>query len=664
MNNGLKRARFVALVLVVLLVVYYVFDIMQPVDQKDQLTRIIHLEDRRELSGRLKSYLDEPDPEVRKRAAMAVGRIGGPGSVDPLMEMLTDSVWDVASTAATAIGFTGRGDQALRLLETAGELPPRITGRAIESVGRLADSSMTDVIDLLATFLSHPSPAVRERTVMALFRAGAKDKAGAIQQLALAEPDDSVRIACLYYLARFDVGAAKEIFERHIANPDPYLRSLAVRGMGAVNDADARRYLSMAMNDNTDRVVAQAIYELAGDPSREITQLLERKLNSEENEKLLVELIRALQRHESADGVIIAQKTAATYRTAPIVAATARYTAAVQKGRSLEYIDSLLRVEESLVRAACAEALGLIGDDNVIPRLSTLFADEDPMVRAAAFTTLMTIDTANHTFYIRKGLDDPDYVVTSLAVDQVGQTESARFLPILHGFMVNSDRTDVDVRRSTIGAMPTFASQDPPDSTVVSTLLLGMDDPNYIVRREAAEVWEEHMDQARPAVSPIAETHFSESRIRDALEKYEETNPTATIITAEGEFEIELLFDIAPLTVLNFIELANEEFYSGLQFHRVIPNFVAQGGDPRSDGWGGPDYYIRDEYSTEPYLRGTVGIATSGKDTGGSQFFITLSPQPHLEGRYTVFGRVLYGMEVVDLITVGSIIQTIHIHEG
>jgi len=176
-------------------------------------------------------------------------------------------------------------------------------------------------------------------------------------------------------------------------------------------------------------------------------------------------------------------------------------------------------------------------------------------------------------------------------------------------------------------------------------------------------MWDEHVDRARPASSLTVDTRISESQIRKTLERYT-NNPVATIGTRHGEFQIELYVDVAPLTVMNFIELADDGFYDGLPFHRVIPNFVAQGGDPRGDGWGGPDYYIRDEFSSEPYLRGTVGIATSGKDTGGSQFFITLSPQPHLEGRYTVFGQVIYGMEVVDLITMGDVIETIHIHEG
>ena len=99
-----------------------------------------------------------------------------------------------------------------------------------------------------------------------------------------------------------------------------------------------------------------------------------------------------------------------------------------------------------------------------------------------------------------------------------------------------------------------------------------------------------------------------------------------------------------------FARLARSGYFNGLAFHRVVPNFVIQDGDPRGDGWGGPGYAIPCEYNEQPYKTGTVGMALSGKDTGGSQWFVTLAPQPRLEGRYTVFGDVVSGMDLVERI--------------
>ena len=113
----------------------------------------------------------------------------------------------------------------------------------------------------------------------------------------------------------------------------------------------------------------------------------------------------------------------------------------------------------------------------------------------------------------------------------------------------------------------------------------------------------------------------------------------------------------APLTVQNFMTLARRDTSTALHIHRVVPNFVVQDGDPRGDGEGGPGYTIRDELNQRPYLRGTVGMALDWADTGGSQFFITHSPQPHLDARYTVFGHVVGGMDVVDRLDSGDVIR-------
>jgi cyclophilin family peptidyl-prolyl cis-trans isomerase len=145
------------------------------------------------------------------------------------------------------------------------------------------------------------------------------------------------------------------------------------------------------------------------------------------------------------------------------------------------------------------------------------------------------------------------------------------------------------------------------------------------------------------------------------------TPPVSTqvfIDTDRGTIQLELAVLDAPLTVETFVTLARKGFFDGLTFHRVVPDFVIQGGDPRGDGEGGPGFTIRDEISQRPYLRGIVGMALDWEETGGSQFFITHSPQPHLDARYTVIGRVMTGMEVVDLIQQGDVIRRVRVWDG
>ncbi|MBK9331293.1 MAG: peptidylprolyl isomerase [Ignavibacteria bacterium] len=128
------------------------------------------------------------------------------------------------------------------------------------------------------------------------------------------------------------------------------------------------------------------------------------------------------------------------------------------------------------------------------------------------------------------------------------------------------------------------------------------------------------------------------------------------IKTSKGDIRIELFPDAAPMTVLNFLKLSERNFYDGTIFHRVVSNFVIQGGDPTGTGYGGPGYSIRSEFSPLEYETGYVGMASSGKDTEGSQFFITHSATPHLDGKYTIFGKVTDGMQTVDKIMVGDMI--------
>jgi len=149
---------------------------------------------------------------------------------------------------------------------------------------------------------------------------------------------------------------------------------------------------------------------------------------------------------------------------------------------------------------------------------------------------------------------------------------------------------------------------------------------------------------------------------------------TATFKTERGEFEIQLFDRDAPLTVEHLINLARAAFYDGTTFHRVIPGFMAQGGDPTGTGTGGPGYRFGDEFT--PKLRhdteGILSMANAGPGTNGSQFFITFGPTPHLDGRHSVFGKVIKGMDIVKSIrerdpmsdpNPGDFIETIVINE-
>lgn len=145
-----------------------------------------------------------------------------------------------------------------------------------------------------------------------------------------------------------------------------------------------------------------------------------------------------------------------------------------------------------------------------------------------------------------------------------------------------------------------------------------------------------------------------------------EKSYTVSMETTRGTIEIELAPQHAPNTVNNFVFLIKEGFYDGVTFHRVIANFMIQGGDPTGSGRGGPGYKFGDEFKGNPlkHERGVLSMANAGPNTNGSQFFITHAPQPHLDGRHTVFGKVIQGLDVVDTIQQGDEMMKVTVRKG
>lgn len=643
---------------------YFAYDNFRVRSLPEKLADIIHIEDTREPSEHLEDYLTDDSAQVRARAALAIGRIGGENSGKLLMGILTDPSLEVARTAAFAIGLTGQNQYASSLADTARSLPAAVAARAIKSAGRLADSTVTLVHNRLAGYLSDAAPEVREAACLALFYARAKTTAEAIIPLLDRESDPIVQRAGLFALARLGIASAGPTFSHYQADPDPEIRMLAVQGLGKANLPDRVRLIALSLNDDDKRVTATAIAALQATGDQAATFYLARKLETQADEKLIVALLGALQALHSDKGAATAEMHLTSGLSENVMAAALRYLASIKGDRIVAVVDSLLNEKTpSRVRIACADAFAEIRNASVVPRLAMLFRDEDPDVRGAAFSHLVEIDSTQADLYIKIALADRDMMPVVLALDQIGQRKLTAYLPKVQEMMAHSKELDLDIRRSLIDVIGQFINTLGPDSAMAELLIKGLVDPEYVVRRQANALYREKFGRDRSNMVAPAETRISERQLETAMGD-RKGNPVAMIETSRGTIEIELRLDVAPLTVLNFIELARSGFYDGLTFHRVEPNFVIQGGCPRGDGWGGPPYYIRCEYSDLPFERGTVGIATSGRDTGGSQFFITHSPQPRLDARYTVFGQVQTGMDVVDQIVVGDIIQKIIIRES
>jgi cyclophilin family peptidyl-prolyl cis-trans isomerase len=266
----------------------------------------------------------------------------------------------------------------------------------------------------------------------------------------------------------------------------------------------------------------------------------------------------------------------------------------------------------------------------------------DARVRAAALDAVGSRPVPEAMEPVRALLGGEDLVVAGSAASVAGKLKDAKALPALRALAARVSQ-EPDLADPVAGAL--VALMGPEAEAVVRPWLTH---PHANVRRVAAESLAQLTGQ--PVRSARVELPAGTHRPQPVP-----AGASLTFRTRKGDITVALDAD-APLTSGNLHALAKKGYFNTITFHRVVPDFVAQGGDPRGDGEGGPGYSIRCEMTRRPYRRGTLGMALSGKDTGGSQFFFTHSPQPHLDGRYTAFGEVTGGLDVVDALLEGDVI--------
>src|SRR5438128_985236 len=325
-------------------------------------------------------------------------------------------------------------------------------------------------------------------------------------------------------------------------------------------------------------------------------------------------------------------------------------------------IAPLLADGDSHVRVNALRALASLHDSTLAALALPLTADPDVNVVVQAETTLGVLGGARAVAALQAGLASRTFALRRQAAIALAQADSAAGDAYLRAATDTFD----DARLSAVAALAAIAATSADARTTVATRFVARvpraDD--YLVRRLAAEKLPDAAARWGP-MAPIA-TGRTLADYRGVARRYllparrGASGPRVTLETERGPVVVELFPAEAPLTVAAFLSLLERRYFDGSTWHRVVPNFVVQDGDPRGDGWGGPGFALRDETNPMRYETGTVGMALSGPDTGGSQFFITHSPQPHLDGTYTVFGRVVSGLGALAAIGQGERIRSIH----
>ncbi len=658
-----KSIVWISIIAVIALICVFYFDIFNLSFSKEKaIATIIHYEDARWASDKLAGFLSDRDPEIRARAALAIGRIGDAEVASRLFNLLGDSVDFVAETAAFGIGLTGHKEFAGELMDVCSGFPPPLQAVIIQAAGRLADSTMPQIGSEIADYLNHTDHRVRQEAAYALWRCNGEIYAAQLADLCLNDPVRPVKVAALYALARMNIAETVDAYKEWLPDSNPFVRSLALRGLSLSEDDSQTLLVALGLNDRDMNVVSQAVSSLGLIGTTKAVNYIMDRYRDLDDEKVKMQILSLLGQLKNDAALDYALEEINDSASENMVGEAIVYLARIGYNDVIPLIDSLAVTSGPYLNAKIAEAIAEVGDETAKPRLVSLFADNSAMLRAAAFDALIKFDTINIDYYLRKALSDSDYVVAAKAVDKIGELKKERMLPQLMSTVSLHDQTETDLKRSIVNTAGEFIP-GPADSLAGEILYAGLMDFDYLVSRAAAEIYDKKLGQNRYSYASKPATRITDRKIKALLKEYP-VNPKAIISTKYGEIEIELFFDIAPLTVYNFITLANQGFYNNLIFHRVIPNFVVQGGDPRGDGWGGPGYSIRCEYSDLNFERGMIGMAHSGKDSGGSQFFIMLSTQPHLDARYTLFGKVLSGMKAVDNITRGDSIYTVTIVGG
>jgi cyclophilin family peptidyl-prolyl cis-trans isomerase/HEAT repeat protein len=341
--------------------------------------------------------------------------------------------------------------------------------------------------------------------------------------------------------------------------------------------------------------------------------------------------------------------------------------------RGLGAAQSYVLGEDWLARLYAARALGAAPWAAGETPLRTLASDDDPRVAAAALSAIASVaDSAAslRPLYI-EALGTADEGVRAAATSALARSAAPADLDILlQAYERAQGDASNDAALAAVDALAGLARRGMPVARSFFLRFPRSNDP--IVRRRVAQHFgREGWGDPLPAETgrPL---EFYLGVVRDlvAPELAGVPRPRALILTPAGGITLELFGADAPLTVRNFMTLASGGYFRAapapgsptFRWHRVVPNFVLQDGDPRGDGSGGPGYVIRDEINGHRYLRGTLGMALSGPDTGGSQFFIAHSPQPHLDGGYTVFGRVVAGMDAADRVVQDDPILSIEVY--
>lgn len=627
----------------------------------------------------LVALLGDREGRVRRRAALAIGRVGLPEGVAPLVKVLAaDGEPEVRQMAAFALGLVGQRAAVEPLRAALNEPSAVVQGRAAEALGLIGDAASAAAIAAMATRhllasnvaaldpddVAYPQSADAEAFrlgVYALARLKAYEALASVVLDAAGQPR-ARWWPVAYVLSRTDDKRFVPALTTLVGGNGSLTRAFAARGLQSLKDSSAAGALILRAQGWQDdpRAAVAAIRALGQLGVPEATPVIRALLQAR--------LLDPGLRLEAVAALGVVRDTRSVDRMIELAAdAWPAMRAAALRALCQIDADAFLMVLSGLdtdpdwsVRAALASIFGTLDPSVAVLRLTSLLNDRDPRVIPAAIEALARVRPADVGPALLRLVKHDDVIVRAAAATAIGEVKPAGGEAALaEAYRAGARDAMYQARAAALGALAKYGA-----AVAMPVLKQALGDRDWAVRVRAvalARQLEPATDLSgaiRPAPGPSADRYELPALVSPAA------SPHVFLETDKGTVEIELAVLDAPLTSANFLSLARSGALSGVAIHRVVANFVVQDGDTRGDGEGGPGYTIRDELNQRPFLRGTVGMALDWQDTGGSQYFITHSPQPHLDGRYTVFGHVVAGMECVDRLQLGDVIRRVRTWDG
>jgi peptidylprolyl isomerase len=666
---------------------------------------ILTLQDQRSLGdGKLVSFLKHADEGLRYHAARALANIQDSSTVGALLPLLKDSIPRVRAAAAFALGQLGTGYAQDSLLNALwAETDPGVVGRIAEALGRcgnedaelsMVEHAATPAIEAardqfvlgIARFALRPAPIKANRAIWYCFdqlnQQNASVRWAALYGLwrlaplrvidieiarrfedlmkLLTDPSPDVRMALASLLGKSksseSVSLLKQLFVSEKKANDWRVQVVIARSLGAqlpTSPGLIPEFLSGLQSPNehvvivTSQIVATLAPTFFSDKSTKKnleTDLVRLSSSKDKSDMVHGEALVALGRHfptRVPGNLLMSPKTSLRLKSKVLEALSFSQTREVFKIFLRHLADDSVRV--SMAAWDFFRRIASPFTINEFATVDTSLRNVRQMLYAA----------------IKKSLEKRDMAVTTLTSNALAdmvffsifwktEFEDKVREALVDAYQHLASPGDTEAMQSVLVALEKIGNQ-----TTVPVLDKALHDPDRTVAVLAASALSSitHKDYSGQVAAATKALHTDYDW--QTLESMP-ADQRVSIKTSKGTITLQLMKEHAPFTVLSMVRLIQRGMFNGLSFHRVVPNFVIQGGDPRGDGWGGPGYAIRSEYSLVNYQRGMVGVASSGKDTEGCQFFVVHSSQPNLDGRYTIFAKVIDGMTVVDTIQVGD----------